>query len=108
MPKPKYLDPDKILQQLSAKESNRNKLNALTEELWRVVEGPAGLANTIGEMLNSFPQQDRVGHQSQIRLVSDVVRLLERSADMEGDLSGADEEDLKAEFKRLLEDEPDD
>lgn len=97
----KYLDPAKLIKQVAGRESNKERLDALAEELWRVVQGPSGLADTIGEMMQSFRDSDRVGHQSQIRLVSDVVRILERSADGETLAGADDEEDLKAEFDRL-------
>jgi len=98
----KYLDPSKILAELTAVENNKAKINALADELWRVVEGPTGLADTIGEMLSSF-DGNRVGHNSQIRLIADIVRLLERAADQDGSVSDMDPEDLEAVLKNLME-----
>ena len=95
-----YVDPTELLQEAQKKESNRHKVHALAASIWDEVGGPEGLASIVGEMMRAY-KGERAGHANHIRLTAEVLRVLERSADSEFDVSEVDREDLEAEYRRL-------
>lgn len=100
----KPIDPEVMLEELAGRRGNREQMDELSMHLWDRFGGPSGLANEVKNMYDSF-DGPRMGHQNQIRLLSDVMKVLIRSADAEETVGDVDPEDLRAELDALVKEE---
>ena len=94
-----HREPDEVLKNLLELSSGKIDVNDLALCILREFDGNAGLADALKKCFDKNPD----GSQNQVRILSDIIRLMNACTGAEGDDADIDEEDARAIVREILE-----